>query len=194
MEDIKNYILIIAVAIVFFSTVRLLLPNNSLKKYINLVFGLLLIGIVIDPITKFMLNTSIDKEVNDFYNNLEKKYSNTTLNTYAKKDKDLTITTFKNNLDESIKNLLNKSFKSIDFEVDTKVQYKDKEVLIENVTVTYYSGTVKPIEKVTIGESNEKKEILDKEGTDIEKFLCDELKIESNKINVIKGWKDCLKK
>lgn len=187
MEDIKNYILIIAVAIVFFSTVRLLLPNNSLKKYINLVFGLLLIGIVIDPITKFMLNTSIDKEVNDFYNNLEKKYSNTTLNTYAKKDKDLTITTFKNNLDESIKNLLNKSFKSIDFEVDTKVQYKDKEILIENVTVTYYSGTVKPIEKVTIGESNEKKEILDKEGTDIEKFLCDELKIESNKINVIKG-------
>ncbi|CDM68618.1 stage III sporulation protein AF [Clostridium bornimense] len=187
LENIKNYILIIAVAIVFFSTVRLLLPNNSLKKYINLVFGLLLIGIVIDPITKFMLNTSIDKEVNDFYDNLDKKYSNTTLNTYAEKDKDLTMNTFKNNLDESIKNLLKKNFQNIDFEVDTKVQYKDKEVLIENVSVTYYSGMVKPIEKVTIGEVKEKDEHLDKEGTDIEKFLCDELKIDSNKINIIKG-------
>lgn len=187
MENIKSYILIIAVAIVFFSTVRLLLPNDSLKKYINLVFGLLLIGIVIDPITKFMLNISIDKEVNEFYNNLEKKYSNTTLNTYAKKDKDLTITTFKNNLDESIKNLLKKNFQDIEFEVDTKIQYKDKEVLIEDVSVTYYSGIVKPIEKVTIGDTREKKEVLDKEGADIKKFLCDELKIESNKINIIKG-------
>lgn len=187
MENMKNYILVIAIAIIFFSTVRLLLPNNALKKYINLVFGLLLIGIVIDPITKFMFNISIDEEVNKFYNDLEKKYSNTTLNTYAKKDKDLTLSTFKSNLDESIKTILKKNFEDIDFEIDTKVQYKNNEVLIENVNVTYYSGMVKPVEKVTIGKSNDKKESLDKEGSDIKKFLCDELKMESNKINIIKG-------
>lgn len=187
MEGIKNYILIIAVAIIFFSTVRLILPNNSLKKYINLVFGLLLIGIVINPIVKFFLNTSIDKEIDEFYNNLESKYSNTELNTYAEKDKDLTISTFKNNLDESIKILLKKSFDKMDFIVDTKVQYKNKEVLIDSVTVTYYSSKVRPIEKVVIGEANKEKETLDDEGLAIEKLLYSELKIEKNKIDIKKG-------
>ena len=188
MESIKNYILIIAVAIIFFSTARLLLPNNSMKKYINLVFGLLLIGIVLDPITKFMLNISIDKEVNQFYDKIEKKYSSDAiLDRYAKEDENLTMATFKNNLDSSIKSLLKKKFRDIDFEIDTKVQYKDKEVAIDKVTVTYYSGVVKPVVKVTIGDKKSNREVLDKEGAYIEKFLCNELKVEPSKINVIKG-------
>ncbi|WP_159433575.1 stage III sporulation protein AF [Proteiniborus sp. DW1] len=63
----KNWIINIVVTIFFIAFIEILLPNSNMKKYINMILGLLIIIVLINPIIKFMNNDiNIDREV--FYN------------------------------------------------------------------------------------------------------------------------------
>lgn len=67
IEFVKNWIINIVVTIFFIAFIEILLPNSNMKKYINMILGLLIIIVLINPIIKFMNNDiNIDREV--FYN------------------------------------------------------------------------------------------------------------------------------
>lgn len=51
MEFIKSYAEKITVFVILSVYVDLILPNNSYRKYIRLIFGAMLIGIVIEPVS-----------------------------------------------------------------------------------------------------------------------------------------------
>lgn len=51
MEFIKNYAERIAVFVVLSVYIDLILPDNSYRKYIRLIVGAMLIGIVIEPVS-----------------------------------------------------------------------------------------------------------------------------------------------
>lgn len=51
MDLIKNYAEKVAVFVVIAAYIDLILPNNSYMKYIKLIVGAMLIGIVIEPIS-----------------------------------------------------------------------------------------------------------------------------------------------
>ncbi len=51
MEFIKNYAEKIAVFVVLSVYIDIILPDNSYRKYIRLITGAMLIGIVIEPVS-----------------------------------------------------------------------------------------------------------------------------------------------
>ena len=54
MEFIKSYAERIAVFVVMSVYIDLILPDNSYRKYIRLIVGAMLIGIVIEPVSVLM--------------------------------------------------------------------------------------------------------------------------------------------
>lgn len=54
MEFIKSYAEKIAVFVVLSVYIDLILPDNSYRKYIRLIVGAMLIGIVIEPVAVLM--------------------------------------------------------------------------------------------------------------------------------------------
>lgn len=85
IEFVKNWVLNIVVAIFFIAFIEILLPTSNMKKYINMILGLLIIIVIINPIIKFMSSDiNIDREVfynlqsyNDFEVERESKYVET---------------------------------------------------------------------------------------------------------------------
>ncbi|OUQ59896.1 hypothetical protein B5E58_02060 [Tyzzerella sp. An114] len=62
LESFKAYIKIIAVFMIFISFAEILFPENSLKKFINIFMGLLLLAVILEPLSNFK----------DSFNNIEK--------------------------------------------------------------------------------------------------------------------------
>ncbi len=54
MEYVKEYAEKIAVFVVLSVYIDLVLPDNSYRKYIRLIAGAVLIGIVIEPFSNFL--------------------------------------------------------------------------------------------------------------------------------------------
>lgn len=53
MEYIKSFIETLVTIIILFSAIELISPNNSMKKYIKFVLGLILIVVMLNPIIDF---------------------------------------------------------------------------------------------------------------------------------------------
>lgn len=53
MEYIKSFIETLVTIIILFSAIELISPNNSIKKYIKFVLGLILIVVMLNPIIDF---------------------------------------------------------------------------------------------------------------------------------------------
>lgn len=51
MEFIKNYAEKITVFVILSAYIDVLLPSNSYRKYIRLIFGAMLISIIIEPLS-----------------------------------------------------------------------------------------------------------------------------------------------
>jgi len=67
IDFLKSWIINIVIVIFFIAFIEILLPTSNMKKYINMVFGLLIIIVLINPIIKLMSSDiNIDREV--FYN------------------------------------------------------------------------------------------------------------------------------
>lgn len=67
IEFFKSWITNIVIVIFFIAFIEILLPTSNMKKYINMILGLLIIIVLINPIIKLMVNDiNIDREV--FYN------------------------------------------------------------------------------------------------------------------------------
>ncbi|WIV10999.1 stage III sporulation protein AF [Proteiniborus sp. MB09-C3] len=64
---LKNWVVNIVVVIFFIAFIEILLPTSNMKKYVNMILGLLIIIVLINPIIKLMSSDiNIDREV--FYN------------------------------------------------------------------------------------------------------------------------------
>lgn len=64
IELIKDWIINIVVAIFFVAFIEILLPTSNMKRYINMILGLLIIIVLINPIIKFMSSDiNIEREV-----------------------------------------------------------------------------------------------------------------------------------
>ena len=53
MEYLNNFVITLVATIIFMTAVEIIAPDNSMKKYIKFVLGLILISVMINPIIKF---------------------------------------------------------------------------------------------------------------------------------------------
>ena len=72
MEIINKYIVTLVATLVFMTAIELIAPDNSLKKYLKFVMGLILISVLLTPIIKFftggekMITNAIEKYEREF--------------------------------------------------------------------------------------------------------------------------------
>lgn len=52
MDKIQQYILNIAVYVIMTGFVSIILPNNSFRKYMGLIIGIMLVRLVLEPFKK----------------------------------------------------------------------------------------------------------------------------------------------
>ncbi|MBF8982656.1 stage III sporulation protein AF [Lutibacter sp. B2] len=97
-DFLKDWIKNIVILIIFITMLELLLPNSSMKKYVNMVVGLLLIIVILNPLV-LIVNKNIDIENEVFktsveidknavvltHSNLEKTQENQMIQVYKRK-------------------------------------------------------------------------------------------------------------
>ena len=173
---VKNIIYII----IFIVFLEILLPNNSMRKYVKMVAGLLIILVILTPITGLMnkklnLQDLVAKNFIDI-EQIDMKSKNVIL---EDKQSDMTMRIYVEKLKNQIKNQLESNFEGIKANVELQIFKESKD---ENF------GSIKNINLIlTQNEKTEIKERLNSEEGQIKESQVEEIthikKIEIGKLN-----------
>lgn len=151
---IKNIILFL----IFMSFIQVILPNSKYRSYINLVFGMMLIFIMIKPLD-LIFDSVKNVEALTIFNEEElKKNANIDIKKYENIQNDMVKKVFKENIKKQIKTLLNDKYiiKDIDLEI-----YENKylEITINKIYITLTEN----INKIYVKPFKEDKSFKNKE-------------------------------
>lgn len=184
MELVKDWVVNIAVTLVFMTAVEMLVVNNSFKKYVKFVLGLILIVVVITPLINLVSKS--DSTFVDTFTKYEKELEET--NNQSKTIESDTITKKKilDNIQNNINASLKDKFESMDFESEVQgdVDLNKFDINIKLLNIYVYDGGIAPIKKIEIGSSSKEEEGKVKNSKEIKEYLSNELKIDKSKINI----------
>lgn len=186
MELLKNFVITLVTTLIFMTAIELIGPDNSMKKYLKFVMGLILIAVMLNPIIKFFSDgqTVVTNVIDKYGKEIDEKKIK---DDDKEKEQYLKEKSFKDNFNKNCENLLSKEFKNMTFksEIDCNVNFNKMNFEVNELKV-YVSGKgVKKVEKVEIGKDGTQKEkIEDSKQKEIKDFLGDELGISSEKILV----------
>lgn len=182
MEGLKEYIITLVSMIIIITSIEFIAPDNSMKKYIKFVMGLILISIMLTPVINIFT-----KDVSSFSESLEnyllidsyEDYSKDSEKNYAEKD------VFKKNLEDNCKILLEEKFQDLNFELDIDCNLDSKEITysINKIKVFATENGTKKIQKIIINkEENLENEVENKE--EIINYLVETFKVPKDKIEI----------
>ena len=158
MEYIKSFIETLVTIIILFSAIELISPNNSMKKYIKFVLGLILIVVMLNPIIDFFTEGE-DKIVSTI-----KEYENI-LSKDTKTSSDVAVSNevedvFVENLNKNSANELAEAFPDYTFvcNIDCNIDLSNYSYNISHAKIgisTNKIQDVEKVEKVEISNDNE---------------------------------------
>ncbi|MDU1053408.1 stage III sporulation protein AF [Clostridium baratii] len=192
METLKEFVITLVTTMILITAVELIAPDNSMKKYLKFVLGLILIVVILNPILKFFNvgENELKNSISSYEKNLKEKEADNDINVDSNK---LREESFKNNFNKNCENMLKNEFKDMEFkcEVDCNIDFKGVKFDISSINVYIKDKKVKKVvnvEKVEIDTSKEskKKENKNEEYKDVVNFLKSELEISESKINIYK--------
>lgn len=185
MEGIKAFVVTLVCTLIFITAVELIAPDNSFKKYLKFILGLILVAVILTPIINVFtkgeeqISSLIDKFANT-------KETSATVVEGEKNKNTIQEKVFKENLEKNINEMLINNFRGTTFDtkVDATITFNGEvKVDIKKVSVSMDDGSVKKVETVVIGDKqkDENVELTEKEKK-VRSYLKDELKINENKI------------
>lgn len=194
MESISTFIVTLVTTLILMTAVELISPNNSTKKYISFVLGLILISVMLTPIVSFFSKgeTEIVKEISRYGNDFAKTIkAEDKTNAEIKRNEE-----FKKNLDKNCEDLLKKKFKEKDFvsNISCNMDLENLTYSIEKVEIKVADNGVKKIQKIDINAndstetiaSEDSKEATSEEDEEIKKYLEEVLNIKAENIEIYK--------
>lgn len=185
MELINEYIISLVTTIIFITAVEMISPDNSIKKYIKFVLGIILVAVLITPIINIFTigEVEIQKQIEYFTNKTISEMDNTSYEEQVqRRDK-----AFKDNLNKNTNELLKEEFSDLSFEtnVDCNLNYRNMSYTINEIEVGVAYEGIKTIKEINIGNAksvNTENEI--KNEAEIKEYLSELFKISKEKINV----------
>ena len=108
MEYINNFVITLVATMIFMTAVEIISPDNSMKKYIKFVLGLILISVMINPIVKFF--TGGEQELVNTIKSYESMFYEGTTSENEDSISKSQIESFKNNLNSNCDILLKEEF------------------------------------------------------------------------------------
>lgn len=151
LSGLYGWINTIVVTIIFAALVEMLMPSNSMKKYIKLVLGLLIMAVVLQPILSyFNKGFSLSGYSFKYENILDSGYIKQESEAYSQKQQDSVTKLYKENLQDKMKSgiqaLVTGKNVSVSVEIIDDVNARNYGE-IKKVTVTL-TDTIKKVEKV----------------------------------------------
>lgn len=186
MDKINAFIITLVTTLIFMTAIELIGPDNSMKKYLKFVLGLILISVLLNPIVNFFTNGEvIISNLIDEYSNEVSASSNTKENTKdTEGNKSIQEEQFKDNFNKSCVKLLQEKYKDYDFKskIDCTMNFSTGDFDVKTLMVAVSNKGVKKVEKVQIGDEKPKED--DKTLKEIKSFLAENLKVQEEKIQV----------
>ena len=189
MEYINNFVITLVATMIFMTAVDIISPDNSMKKYIKFVLGLILISVMINPIIKFFtggeqeLVNTIKNYENMFYEGITSENEND-----VSKNQ---IESFKNNLNSNCNSLLKEEFSDKDFKsnVECEIDLESMTYSIESLEVGVKDGGIKIVDSIKIDINEESEEAVSNDGAmeneeEIKNYLSEVFKIPTEKIKL----------
>lgn len=189
MSYINNFVITLVATIIFMTAVEIISPDNSMKKYIKFVLGLILVSVMINPIIKFF--TGGEQEVI----NAIKKYENI-FNEGIGEESETAMTqsqieAFKNNLNNNCDNLLKTEFSDKDFKsnIQCDIDLENMTYNIQSLEVGVKETGIKLVDNIRININRESQEVISKEevignSEEIKKYLQETFNIPIEKIKL----------
>ncbi|MDU4882841.1 stage III sporulation protein AF [uncultured Clostridium sp.] len=189
MEYINNFVITLVATIIFMTAVEIISPDNSMKKYIKFVLGLILISVMINPIVKFF--TDGEQELVSAIKNYESVFYEGTTNENEDSISKSQIESFKNNLNSNCDNLLKEKFLDKEFKsnVECEIDLDNMTYSIENLEVGVKDGGIKLVDNIKIDINEESEEAVSNDGSveneeEIKNYLSEVFKIPTEKIKL----------
>ena len=174
MELIKGFITTLVTTLIFITAIELVGPDNSMKKYLKFVMGLILVAVLLNPIVKFFSQgeTALTSIIDQYDKEIEEGIS--------RED------SFKDNFNKNCINKLLKEFKDMNFEsdLDCIVDFDNMTCQINELRIGISEKGVKKVKEVKIGEEEKDVKEEDSIQKEVKDFLSDELEISKDKIVV----------
>ena len=179
MEYIKSFIETLVTIIILFSAIELISPNNSMKKYIKFVLGLILIVVMLNPIIDFFTEGE-DKIVSTIkeYENILSKDTKTSSDVAASNEVE---DVFIENLNKNSATELAEKFPDYKFvcDIDCNIDLNNFSYDISHAKISISTNKIQEVEKI------EKVEISNDNKTNSQAYSDDEQKILSYVSNML---------
>ena len=189
MEYISNFVITLVATMIFMTAVEIISPDNSMKKYIKFVLGLILISVMINPIVKFF--TGGEEELINTIKSYERMFYEGTTNENEDSISKSQIESFKNNLNSNCDNLLKEEFSDKDFKsnVECEIDLDNMTYSIESLEVGVKDGGIKLVDSIKINISEESEQALSNDEEveneeEIKNYLSEVFKISTEKIKL----------
>ena len=136
MELLNKFVITLVTTLIFMTAVELIAPDNSMKKYLKFVLGLILITVILNPILTIILNG--EQELKDVISGYEEEYN------VNRKDNESTENiikikedSFKDNFNKNCESMLKQEFKDLEFKcnVDCVVDFNDNDFIINKLSI-----------------------------------------------------------
>ena len=190
MEYLNNFIITLVATMIFMTSIEIIAPDNSMKKYIKFVLGLILISVMINPIIKFF--TGGEQEVINRIKRYEDMLNLGVTNEGESKEViEKQKEAFKSNLNSNCDNLLKEKFSDKDFKSDIKcnINLSDMTYSIDSLEVGVRENGIRLVDKIIINVNDESEEAvsnnekIDNE-EEIKNYLSELFKIPIEKIKL----------
>ena len=190
MEYLNNFIITLVATMIFITSIEIIAPDNSMKKYIKFVLGLILISVMINPIIKFF--TGGEQEVINRIKRYEDMLNLGVTNEGESKEViEKQKEAFKSNLNSNCDNLLKEKFSDKDFKSDIKcnINLSDMTYSIDSLEVGVRENGIRLVDKIRINVNDESEEAvsnnekIDNE-EEIKNYLSELFKIPIEKIKL----------
>lgn len=188
MENLNQFIITLVATMIFMTAIEIIAPDNSMKKYIKFVLGLILITVMINPIIKFF--TGGEQEVI----NTIKEYENMLYEGSNIEEEELSeekIESFRTNLNNNCDSLLKSEFSDKEFKsnVECNLNLEDMTYSIESLEIGVKDKGIKIVDKIKININEESEEAISNEEIvedeeEIKDYLSELFKISVEKITL----------
>ncbi|WP_297713256.1 stage III sporulation protein AF [Clostridium sp.] len=189
MEYINNFVITLVATMIFMTAVEIISPDNSMKKYIKFVLGLILISVMINPIVKFF--TGGEQELVNAIKNYESMFYEDTTNENEDSISKSQIESFKNNLNSNCDNLLKEKFSDKEFKsnVECEIDLESMTYSIDSLEVGVKDKGIKIVDSIKIDINKESEEAVSNDGSveneeEIKNYLSEVFKIPTEKIKL----------
>jgi stage III sporulation protein AF len=185
MELINNFIITLVTTLIFITAIEIIGPDNSMKKYVKFVLGLILIAVLLNPIINFFLTGEgvVTKAIDKY----EKEIAESSSKIKTSKDEEkLREESFKDNLNKNCVSLLSNKFEDYNFksEIECEVDFTNMTFKVNKLIIGIQKKGIKKIEQVDLSKEKSKENNDDSIQKAIKKFLSEEVKVEEEKIQV----------